>query len=247
MKVQEPDASDEPAAPGLRPSTATRIVQAAPLSEQVYATLHGWIVNGDLPPGHRLRVRDIAERVGTSVMPVRLAVRRLVEVGLAEHEPYKGATVRGLDLDEIRQAYDVRIVLEAEAARLGAIAATPAVVARMDDHWARLDEAARRGDVIEALAHDEDMLDCLYDTTGNAVMSELIRGLWHRCRPYKIVWARSALAPGEPHIWHYKPALVAAARERDGAAAEAVIRDSYGDARATLVRLVSTADQRRDM
>jgi DNA-binding GntR family transcriptional regulator len=222
-------------------------VHASPLTEQVYLTLHGWIANGQLPPGYRLRVRDIAERVGTSPMPVRLAVRRLVEVGLAEHEPYRGATVRGLDVDELRHAYDVRIALESEAARRGAECATPQVVAVMEEHWHKLDDAARRGDVVEALTHDEAMLECLYSTTGNTILCDIIRGLWHRCRPYKVLWARTAIAPGEPHIWQYKPALVEAARAQDGAAAEEVIRASYGAARATLVLLVKSGAPSIDM
>jgi len=222
-------------------------VAASPLTEQVYATLHAWIVNGDLPPGYRLRVRDVADRVGTSIMPVRLAVRRLVEVGLAVHEPYKGTSVRGLDLGELRQAYDVRIVLESEAARRGAEAASPAVVDRMKHHWELLDEAARHGHVVEALAHDEEMLACLYASSGNEVMAEIIRTLWHRCRPYKIAWARSAVSPGEPHIWHYKPALVAAAGSHDGEAAARVIRESYGAARATLVDMLINPSPDTDM
>ena len=217
---------------------ASTSIAAAPLTEQVYDTLHRWIVNGDLPPGYRLRVRDIAARVGTSVMPVRAAVHRLVQAGLVTHEPYKGATVRGLDLAELEQTYDVRIVLEAEAARLGADAADPTLVEGMERHWARLDAAAQRGDVMEALVEDENLLDLLYTATGNDTMREVIRGLWHRCRPYKVVWARTVAEPGDTHIWHYKPALIAAVRANDGHAAGAVIRESYTAARTTLAALL---------
>ena len=53
------------------------------LTDQVYAVLHQAIVSGELPAGSRLRVRDIAAQVGTSVMPVREAIRRVEEAGLA--------------------------------------------------------------------------------------------------------------------------------------------------------------------
>ncbi|MEN0137043.1 MAG: GntR family transcriptional regulator, partial [Rhodococcus sp. (in: high G+C Gram-positive bacteria)] len=45
------------------------------LTDQVYSMIHESIMNGDLPAGARLRVRDLAEQVGTSVMPVREAIR----------------------------------------------------------------------------------------------------------------------------------------------------------------------------
>ena len=41
------------------------------LTDQVYAVLHEAIMSGELPAGSRLRIRDLAEQVGTSVMPVR--------------------------------------------------------------------------------------------------------------------------------------------------------------------------------
>jgi DNA-binding GntR family transcriptional regulator len=47
------------------------------LTDQVYAVLHEAIISGELPAGSRLRIRDLAAQVGTSVMPVREAIRRL--------------------------------------------------------------------------------------------------------------------------------------------------------------------------
>ena len=52
-------------------------------------------------------------------MPVREAIRRLEEAGLAEREPHKGAVVKGLTLEELVHVYGVRRLLEGEAARLG--------------------------------------------------------------------------------------------------------------------------------
>ena len=89
------------------------------LADQVYAALHEAIMSGELPAGSRLRIRDLAEQVGTSVMPVREAIRRLEEAGLAEREPHKGAVVKGLTLEELVHVYGVRRLLEGEAARLG--------------------------------------------------------------------------------------------------------------------------------
>ena len=81
------------------------------LTDQVYAVLHEAIISGEMPAGSRLRVRDLAEQVGTSVMPVREAIRRLEEAGLAEREPHKGAVVKGLTLAELVHVYDVRRLL----------------------------------------------------------------------------------------------------------------------------------------
>ena len=82
------------------------------LTDQVYAMIREAILKGEMPAGTRLRIRDLAAQVGTSVMPVREAIRRLEEAGLAERSPHKGAVVRGLTLAELVHVYDVRRLLE---------------------------------------------------------------------------------------------------------------------------------------
>jgi DNA-binding GntR family transcriptional regulator len=205
----------------------------APLADQVFDTLREWIINGQLPPGYRLRVRDLAEAVGTSVMPVREAIRRLVDSGLAVHEPYKGASVRALEVTELEHIYAARTLLEGECARLGALAASPSVADRMEIHWDALQHATRDGHVTEALRRDEELLGELYTAAGNDVLFHIIRGLWDKCRPYKIVWA-SQDNGSDAQMWRYKPALISAVRENDATTAETIIRTSYQEAKAVI-------------
>jgi DNA-binding GntR family transcriptional regulator len=213
------------------------LVSPAPLADQVFTVLHTWIVNGVLPPNSRLRVRDLADRVGTSVMPVREAVRRLEEAGLVVRVPYKGAVVRELSVDELAGTYDVRILLEADAARRGAVAIDASSVDAMTEHWQRLRQAVLDGRVQDALRHDEELLLTLYAAGGNPVQVELIRGLWDRCRPFKILWASSA-DPGALDIWAYKPQLIEAAKAKDGRAASALMRRSLRDAKSAIRRMI---------
>ena len=58
------------------------------VADQVFEAIHDGIMSGDLPVGHRLLIRELAKDLGTSVMPVREAIRRLEEAGLAEKSPY---------------------------------------------------------------------------------------------------------------------------------------------------------------
>lgn len=213
-------------------------VAPAQMADQVFDVLRGWIVNGQLVSGQRLRVREVADLMGTSVMPVREAIRRLEDSGLVVREPYKGATVRGLTLDELEQAYDVRILLEGSCARLGADAISGDAVHVMRRHWEQLEAAAMADDVHEALRHDESLLGTLYAPSGNDVALEIVRGLWDRCRPYKVLWASNAEFRGGVHIWRYKPDLIEAASRNDGATAERILKESYEEAKRTLRLLI---------
>ena len=59
------------------------------VADQVYEILARQIFDGELAAGARLPVRDLADRVGTSVMPVREAIRLLVKNGLAVTHPHR--------------------------------------------------------------------------------------------------------------------------------------------------------------
>jgi DNA-binding GntR family transcriptional regulator len=212
------------------------------LADQVYTMIRQAILNGEMPAGTRLRVRDLAEQVGTSVMPVREAIRRLEEAGLAERSPHKGAVVRGLTLAELVHVYDVRRLLEVEAARLGAQWIKPDETARMQTEYELMCTALAERRVIAYLDHDEALLTILYTAAGNPVLVQVIRGLWNQCRAYKIVGAQGSLdSSSTESLWYHQQRLVAAARHNDDAAAAAINDESLVDASERIKSLL--ADQ----
>jgi len=211
------------------------------LTDQVYATLHEAIISGELPAGSRLRIRQLAEQVGTSVMPVREAIRRLEQAGLAEREPHKGAVVKGLTLAELVHVYGVRRLLEGEAARLGSERITAEDCERLHAEYDLMVGAVGDGRVVDYLDHDEVFLTTLYAASGNPVLVDMIRTLWQHCRAYKTVGAQGTLDAGRPDsLWHYQRDLLAAACDNDGAAALAVSEASLDDATRRIRRLLAT-------
>ena len=222
----------------------TKRAETSLLTDQVYETMHEAIMNGDLPAGSRLRIRDIAAQVGTSVMPVREAIRRLEEAGLAERVPHKGAVVKGLTLAELVHVYDVRRLLEVEAARLGAQQISPADVDRMHAEYELMQTAIAERRVVALLDHDEALLTILYEASANPVLVDSIRTLWQHCRAYKIVGAQGTLdTPGDDSLWRYQERLVVAARKGDADAAAAVNNESLINATSRIrVQLAAQED-----
>lgn len=217
--------------PYIRSVVISQRAEPTLLTDQVYAMIHAAILSGDLPAGSRLKVRDLAEQVGTSVMPVREAIRRLEETGLAERQPHKGAVVKSLSFEELIHVYDVRRLLETEAARLGTEKVTAEDCDRMQAEYDLMRKAIDDGQVIALLDHDEAMLAVLYEASGNPVLLQMIRALWQRCRAYKIVGAQGSLDTGkDDSLWRYQQDLVAAARNADPVAAAAVNEASLLDA-----------------
>jgi DNA-binding GntR family transcriptional regulator len=209
----------------------SRQVENVLLTDQVYSVIHEAIMNGELPAGARLRVRDLAKQVGTSVMPVREAIRRLEEAGLAERAPHKGAVVKGLSLEELVHVYEVRRLLEVEAARLGTQRITAADCDKMQTEYDRMRAAIKQQRVVPLLDHDEALLTILYSAAGNPVLAQSISNLWHHCRAYKIVGAKGTLGSGEERsLWRYQHDLIVAVRKNDDVTAAMVTEASLVDA-----------------
>ena len=76
------------------------------------------ILAGEFAPGSQLRQDELAERFGTSRIPVREALRQLEAEGLVSILPNRGATVSTLSLEDVLELMEIRIALECRALRL---------------------------------------------------------------------------------------------------------------------------------
>lgn len=118
---------------------------------RAYQSIRAMILDGTLPPGSRLKEEDLAERVGVSRTPIREALRRLVSEGLAGRpERGGGALVPDLSFDELEEKFQLRGMLEAQAATLAATRIDRAGVDRLQELADRMEAcvAHKGGDYI---------------------------------------------------------------------------------------------------
>lgn len=81
-------------------------------SERVADSLRRAILSGEIVPGQRVRQEEVAERLSSSRLPVREALRMLEAEGLIEHRSNKGARVPRLSMHEVDVVYQMRERLE---------------------------------------------------------------------------------------------------------------------------------------
>ncbi|MDF3305890.1 FCD domain-containing protein, partial [Rhodococcus sp. T2V] len=137
--------------------------------------------------------------------------------------------------------YDVRRLLEVEAARLGAQRISAEDCDRMQAEFTLMRAAVDEGRVVALLDHDEALLSILYEAAANPVLLQTIRNLWNHCRAYKIVGAQGSLdSGGDDPLWRFQERLVAAARDRSGESAAAVNEESLLDATDRIKALLAT-------
>lgn len=145
------------------------MVQHDPVREQIKRVLLARIVDHTYEPGERLLELQIAREMNASQGSVREALRELEAIRLVETKPYRGTRVRGVNAEEMRQAFQVRAVLEALAARL----AGPRLkgdVRILQSQVDALRAAAKAGDPDAYARHNLKLHRTIVEFSGNAVL-----------------------------------------------------------------------------
>ena len=172
----------EPAhvATSMLAASARRAVDADSKSAEAYRAIKDMIVSLELPPAALLDERGLAERLGVGLTPVRQALRRLEWESLVVILPRRGTLVADLNDSDLGRIYELRSVLEPQAAELAAERGTPeqraalaAVIAAMHAELARPTPDRR---VLIAL--DRDLHRQIWAMAGNEMLEQTLEWLF---------------------------------------------------------------------
>lgn len=114
---------------------------SATIADRIYDSLSQQILQGQLPPGEKLRQDHIARAFETSHVPVREALLKLEAHGLAISQPRRGMRVSELDPGELREITEMRTSLEVLALQHAGMQMTSADL-RLADEARRACDAA---------------------------------------------------------------------------------------------------------
>jgi len=190
----------------------TRRFAATP--DLIADSLRDEILRGVIEPGAPLRQEELAERFQVSRIPVRDALLRLESQGLVHVYPNRGAFVISLSADEVREIYDMRILLEGDLIER----AVPRMTA---EDWRRIDAAhaaaTRTAGAPDWAEGDWAFHRALYEPAGRARQLELVELLRSTVARYS---ARYGALPEHTARWLADhDAIVEACRARAAVAA----------------------------
>jgi len=170
-----------------------------------------------LLPGSKLAEQKLADHFGVSRTLVRQALFQLSQNRLVRLEPARGAFVAAPTVEEARQVFAVRRMLEGEMARSFAREATSARIKALREHIAQEKAAAARGDT--ALRNEllGDFHVRMAELLGNEVLAQILRELASRSSLISLMYQRAGAAEHsqEEHVQIVK---ALAARDEDRAA-----------------------------
>jgi DNA-binding GntR family transcriptional regulator len=186
----------EPAhvATSMLAASARRAVDADSKSAEAYRAIKDLIVSLELPPAALLDERGLAERLGVGLTPVRQALRRLEWESLVVILPRRGTLVADLNDSDLGRIYELRSVLEPQAAELAAErgtaeqrAALAGVIAAMHAELARPTPDRR---VLIGL--DRDLHRQIWAMAGNEMLEQTLEWLFsHVLRRWNVSIARN--------------------------------------------------------
>lgn len=153
------------------------------LSQRIHDQLRARIIRGELPPGTRLRERELAEEFSVSRIPLREALPQLEADGFIQTLPRRGAVVTQLTMRDVNELFDVRLGIEVFATRLAAQrvadgASTDALRAAM----ARAEEALASTDADEIAESNADLHDEIMRLSDNRLLLRMVRVMSGRDR-----------------------------------------------------------------
>ena len=152
-------------------------IKIMPVRERVASELRKAILTEAFEPGTELTQNTIAEMLGVSRMPVREAIQILAAEGLIEMRPNRSAVVQQVPDAFIREHFDVRIILECEAAARACINMTD--LSKLQEIHAQHKEAVESC-MMEAIQQTNQAFHMLiWTAAGNSRLKTLLMQLWN--------------------------------------------------------------------
>lgn len=224
---------------GSGPGPDIRALDHENLGGTVYLTLCDAIVKGQFQPNDRLRIRTLAERLGTSVTPVRDAVLRLVQDRALVMRSSRDIRVPILSSAEYLEIRTIRMNLEGLAAETAAATVDADGIAALKRITVRNEQALAEGDAALATELNQVFHFQLTDIAGMPVLKSVLQRLWLQMGPLIGEMYRTA---GDEVMVHHR-VLIQALSERDGKAAAAAIRTDILEAGAPILERVKRTER----
>jgi DNA-binding GntR family transcriptional regulator len=101
-----------PSPPPQQSNDPMEILEGGDTTAKAYRSIRRMILDGGLPPGHRMSHRNLSEQLGIGRSPVRDAILQLETEGLVVQRGQKGILLRELSPKELGELYEIRLVLE---------------------------------------------------------------------------------------------------------------------------------------
>jgi DNA-binding GntR family transcriptional regulator len=196
-------------------------VAHSPMHEMVYDRIREAFASGQVVPGQRIVIRDLARALGTSMMPVRDALRRLEAENAVVLTNGRTLAVPSLSAKDYEELCMIRVTLESLAAQEAAKNITAAELAEVVRFADLGEEAAGAGDPAATSMYNRHFHWAVNAASHRPLLIRIIESLWLRVGPQISYSVQFDVQGGDVIHSAYHPhrQVIAALRNGDGASA----------------------------
>lgn len=173
-----PERKDGAATDGTAAGTVTRVGQCVD-------EIRSLILSGEFLPGQALRQSALAERLGTSRIPVREALTMLQTEGIVNYMPHVGHTVARLTTEQLSEIYAMRKMIETEM--LKAIDLSTVDVDHLQELNGAIENASSNLEIDSVTQLNLEFHFELFAYSGRSVMLAEVRRLWNMSGFYRSI------------------------------------------------------------
>lgn len=195
-----------------RPASAQRAVL-----DELRRRIH----SGQLQPGEKVLQEDVAAALGTSVVPIREALKTLQSEGLLIHHPNRGFYVTKLSRGELVELCSIRSALESLAVEKALVALDDDALAHMDELIVAMEAADRSEELEELIRLDRSFHFTLFTASDSPQLLRIIDMTWDQSDAYRSAFFMDPAHRAATHREHRQ--IVDATRNRDAAAVSALL------------------------
>jgi DNA-binding GntR family transcriptional regulator len=145
------------------------------LRHDVTTRLLAAVFSGEMPPGTRLIVQKLAKSLGVSSTPVREALVELEAIGIVKFLHNRGAVIGPFGPKELREIYQLRRILEAEATRAACGQLDRAAIAKLRDEIIGLAKLSGKKWAEVEMSTDRQLHDMIATHCGSMRLADEIR------------------------------------------------------------------------
>jgi DNA-binding GntR family transcriptional regulator len=160
-----------------------RQIDVTTVQERVYQELRNALYQGRFMPGDVLTIRGLAAALGTSPMPVREAIQRLVTENALTQLPNRTIRVASLTADTYDEWIRLRCEIEGWAAQRAAQRATPAICRRLREINREFGKSIEAEDASGMLEGNQHFHFGVYEEAESETLLKMIGSLWLRFGP----------------------------------------------------------------
>jgi DNA-binding GntR family transcriptional regulator len=213
--------------PVTQPQLRFARIQRETVQQRVYEVLRDQLMRGSFEPGQKLKIAELAGALGTSAMPVRDALNRLLAERAVESLPNRSVRVPTLSKAALQDLREARYAVEGLAVERAAKQMTAATLVKLEG-LIKTQSASDADHVAETSAEQNRAFHfAIYRESTSTVLLPIIESLWLQFGPYLRI-ASQRFAGNDGTNFHVQ--IVDALARADGAAARAALESDIGRA-----------------